>query len=168
MKFLLGFEKILVRAETFLLVLSLSVMVLLAFAQVVLRNLFSTGFVWGDTVVRHLVLWVGFAGAAVAASSERHIGIDALTKFLPPRIKHVGRIITNLFAAVVCFYLAEAAYTLFLDEMEYGGTFVLDIPSWVPMIVLSPGYLLMLFHFLIKAVQSALLAAGRTESGTSS
>ncbi|MCK7524997.1 MAG: TRAP transporter small permease [Ignavibacteriales bacterium] len=63
-------------------------MVLLAFAQVILRNVFGTGLVWGDTIVRHMVLWAGFVGGALASYEGRHISIDALTKFFPPRVKH--------------------------------------------------------------------------------
>ncbi|MCK5573045.1 MAG: TRAP transporter small permease subunit, partial [Bacteroidetes bacterium] len=85
MKFFRGLSRALVRVETVLLVLFLGVMVVLAFAQVVMRNIFQTGFLWGDPLVRHLVLWVGFMGAAIAASDERHISIDAINKFLPIR-----------------------------------------------------------------------------------
>lgn len=168
MKTLTAIENRLVRVETFLLVLFLSVMILLAFAQVILRNVFGTGILWADTIVRHLVLWVGFAGASIAASSERHIAIDAITKFLPARAGYVARVLTNLFALFVCLLLADAAYTLLLDEVEYGGTMVLDIPSWVGVVILPPGYILMAFHFLVKFIQNILLAAGRAEEPVTS
>jgi len=161
MKVLAALERFLVRFETSVLVLSLSLMVVLAFAQVVLRNAFDTGLLWGDTVVRHLVLWVGFAGAALAASDDRHIAIDALTKFLPPKVRHLSRVLTSLFAVIVCVVLADAGTTLLLDEMEFGGTLVLGLPSWVGVVILPPGYLLLAFHFLMKAFQNGLLAAGR-------
>ncbi|MDH4068859.1 MAG: TRAP transporter small permease subunit [Ignavibacteria bacterium] len=163
MKTLTAIENGLVKAETFFLVLFLSVMILLAFAQVILRNVFGTGILWADTVVRHLVLWVGFAGAAIAAGSERHIAIDALTKFLPARTRHFARVLTNIFALLVCLLLADAAYTLLLDELHYGGTMVLEIPSWVGVAILAPGYLLMAFHFFVKSIQSFMLATGRAE-----
>jgi len=156
MKLLLGLERLIVRIETAFLVLFLSVMVGLSFAQVLLRNLFDTGLLWGDPLVRHLVLWVGFAGAAIATSEERHIGIDALSKFLSPRGKSASRVITNAFALIVCYLLADAAYSFFLEEKEAGGMLVLDIPSWVGLVVVPPGYALMGFHFLLRLVQSLM------------
>ena len=161
MKRLLTVDRALVRIETVFVVLFLGMMVLLAFLQVILRNLFDTGLLWADPVVRHLVLWVGFAGAAIASSEDRHIAIDALSKFLPERLKHGVRILTNLFAIAVCLFLADAAYTLFADELEYGGTIFLDLPSWVGVVVLLPGYLLMVFHFAVRLIRSLLLALGK-------
>src|SRR5262245_3554105 len=100
-------------------------MVLLSFAQVVMRNLWDTGLLWGVTFVRHLVLWVVVTGAAIATSEERHIGIDVFSKLLPPRVRYVAHIITNGFALYICYQLAGAAYTFFLEEKSAGGTLVL-------------------------------------------
>ncbi len=165
MKLLAGIERLFVKVETGVLVLCLSTMVILAFAQVVLRNFFDTGLLWGDTVVRHLVLWVGFAGAALAAVDERHISIDALSKFLPEKVRHGARVVTSLFAMVVCLVLADASITLLRDEMDFGGELVLGLPSWVGVVILPPGYLLMALHFLIRAIESIVVAAGGDEKG---
>jgi TRAP-type C4-dicarboxylate transport system permease small subunit len=154
MRSLLTVERFITRLETGLLVLFLSVMIVLAFAQVILRNFFDAGLLWGDTLVRHLVLWVGFAGAAIATSEERHISIDALGNFLPPRAKNVVRVLTNLFAIVVCCLLASAAYKFLLVEKEEGATVLLDIPSWVALAAIPPGYLLMAFHFTLRVVHN--------------
>jgi TRAP-type C4-dicarboxylate transport system permease small subunit len=164
MNTLLGVERTIVRIETALLVLSLSVMILVSFAQVVLRNLFDTGILWGDPVVRHLMLWSGFIGAAIASSVDRHIAIDFLSKYLSPRLRGIARVVTLLFAIVVCAVLADAAMTLLLEEKAAGSTIVLDIPSWVGMLVIPPGYYLMAFHFLIKIIQ---IVAGKTEKSPS-
>ena len=162
MKILLALERIIVRIETAFLVVFLSTMVVLSFGQVLLRNMFDTGLLWGDTLVRHLVLWVGFTGAAIATSEERHISIDVFSKFLSPRIRDIARIVTNVFALSVCYILAEAAYKFFLEEKNAGGTLVLDIPAWVGLIVIPPGYLLMGFHFGVKLVKSIVGASGKT------
>lgn len=151
-------DRILVRIETALLVLFLGVMVLLAFGQVVLRNLFDAGFLWGDTVVRHLVLWAGFIGGALASSEERHIGIDALTKFISDRTKSFVHIFTNLFAAVVCVFLASAALEFLLSEREAASVIILAIPTWVGISVVPVGYAMMAFHFLVRSVENALRA----------
>ena len=51
MRYVLAVDRGLAKAETVLLVIFLGTMILLAFAQVVLRNVFGTGLVWGDTDV---------------------------------------------------------------------------------------------------------------------
>jgi TRAP-type C4-dicarboxylate transport system permease small subunit len=155
MKILRTLDGALAKVETGLLVLSLGSMVLLSFAQVVLRNLFGTGFVWGDTLVRHLVLWAGFIGGALAAFEGRHIGIDALTRFLSPRWKHLAAVLTSLFGTVACFFLAKAALTFTLDERAAGGDLVLNIPTWVAMVIIPFGYGLIMVHFAVKVVEHA-------------
>jgi TRAP-type C4-dicarboxylate transport system permease small subunit len=165
MKLLRSLDAALAKFETALLVVFLGSMVLLAFAQVVLRNLFDTGFVWGDTIVRHLVLWAGFIGGALAAFEGRHIGIDALTKFLSPRMKHVASVVTSLFGAVACFFLAKAALTFTLAEREAGGELVLNIPGWVAMVIIPFGYALIMIHFSVKVVEHAAAAIQNNTEG---
>lgn len=146
-------NRYLTRLEFGFLVLFLGSMVLLSFLQVVLRNIFGTGIVWADTIIRHLVLWAGFTGAALATMEERHISIDALTKFFSPRVKRISHIITWLFAIVICFFLADASWTFVMDERVAGGELVLSIPTWVAILVIPVGYVLLAFHFLVKMLE---------------
>ena len=161
MKFLRTLERLFYRTEFALLVLFLGAMVLLSFTQVILRNFFGTGLVWADTIVRHSVIWAGFVGAALATTEERHISIDALTRFLPPRIKYVAQVLTCLFAVVVCTYLADSAWTYLKDERAAGGELVLGIRTWEALVIIPMGYLLIAFHFLVKLVENTLGAMGR-------
>lgn len=166
MKFLRSLDRTLAKVETVFLVFFLGTMVVLAFAQVVLRNFFGLGFVWGDTLVRHLLLWAGFIGGALASFEGRHISIDALTKFLSPRFKHLATLISNLFGAVVCFYLAQAAWKFTMDERAAGGDLVLSIPTWVAMIILPTGYVLIMIHFLLKVIEHGAGALGHEAQGS--
>ena len=65
-------------AEDTLLVLILSAMILLAAGQIILRNFLDIGFIWGDELLRMLVLWLAVAGALAASRSDKHISIDVL------------------------------------------------------------------------------------------
>jgi TRAP-type C4-dicarboxylate transport system permease small subunit len=155
MKLIRSLDAILARAETILLVTFLGAMVVMAFLQVVLRNVFGTGLLWGDTLVRHMLLWAGFLGGALAAFEERHISIDALTKYLSPRLKHAAALLTNVFAAVVCYELAQAAWTFLRDEISAGGEFILSLPGWAAVVIIPIGYVLLMLHFLLKVFEHA-------------
>ena len=52
--------------ESGLLVTLFLVMLLVACAQVVARNFFGTGFLWGEELVRMAVLWTTMIGALAA------------------------------------------------------------------------------------------------------
>lgn len=80
----------------------LGFMIILASIQIVLRNTFDLGFFWGDEALRVLVLWVAMAGAVAASRADRHITIDVLSRFLPARVKHVVKTLTDVFTASIC------------------------------------------------------------------
>lgn len=162
MKLLRALTAILVRIETVLLVVFLSLMGILAFAQVILRNVFGTGILWADPMVRQMVLWSGFMGAALATSADRHISVDAFTKYLSARTNQTIKIITSLAAAVVTFFLAEGAWEFVLSEKEGGGEIFLGISSWVGLTIIPAGYMLIMVHFLIQAIEVAVKRFRRT------
>ncbi|MGH2569375.1 MAG: TRAP transporter small permease [Bacteroidota bacterium] len=155
MKFLQRVDALLNKVEGTLLITFLAIMLVMAFLQVVLRNFFSFGFLWADILLRHLVLWIGFLGAALATSQERHISIDAFTRFLPERVKHAARVITNLFAAVVCYYLMTAAFTFVQSEKEAGTAIFAEIPGWYAQIIIPVGFGLLMVHFAVRVLLDA-------------
>ena len=83
MRYLLTLNEWVSKIEGFLLSIFLMGMIFLAFLQVVMRNLFNAGIPWADTVVRLLVLWVGFLGAVLATKLEQHLTVEVLAKYLP-------------------------------------------------------------------------------------
>ena len=62
-------------AENVALVTLLSSMMLIAVGQIVLRQVFSTGIIWADELVKIIVLWLAMFGAVAAARDNRHIRI---------------------------------------------------------------------------------------------
>lgn len=155
MKLLKSVDSVFNKIEGGILILLLLVMLVMGFGQVVLRNFFSGGIVWGDILLRHLVLWIGFLGAALATSGERHINIDALTRYLPRRLKGVVATLTNIFAAFVCFLLFRASLTFIEFEIANKNTVFGELPSWLAQIIIPVGYGLLVFHFIIRAILDA-------------
>lgn len=157
-------DRLLYKIEVVLLVALLGTMLGLAVWQVILRNVFSTGLVWADTVVRHLVMWLGFVGGALATADERHINIDALTKLIPQRGRRMVAVATNAFATIVCYFMARSAWTFMLDERASGGELVLSVPTWVALTILPSGYGVIAFHFFVKMVENLSVAFGKPVS----
>jgi TRAP-type C4-dicarboxylate transport system permease small subunit len=125
-------------------------MVALAFLQVVLRNLFETGILWGDILLRHLVLWVGFLGASLATREDKHIHVDILTKLVPSGLVPFIKICIHLFAVIICYVLARASYIFLTYEIEAGTTLFLDLPAWYFQIIMPVGFALIGFRFVLK------------------
>lgn len=136
--------------ENVLIFLIMGIMVLLSFLQVLLRNFFDTGLLWADIFLRHLVLWVGFIGAALATRSEKHINVDILSRIVSKRYLASIKIVTQLFAITICAILARASYIFVMSEKEAGTIVFENIPSWYLQIILPVGFLLIGLRFLLK------------------
>ena len=152
MPFLHRIDRAIAQAEKLIVVVLLSLMILVAFAQIVLRNFWSTGFSWGDPFVRYMVLWVGFIGAALATQQSKHIKIDVLSHWLPPQANRVLQSLLNLFSAGVCGLLALAAFRFVRFEAQLGGTSFMALPAWVPQLIIPVACGIMALRFVLAAM----------------
>ncbi len=150
-------ESLLVRLETAVLVLLVAVMVALSFWQVLLRQFFGTGLLWADTLTRHLVLWLGFLGAALAAAENKHFAFEALHQ--EGRAGAALRLFGNVFGAAVCVLLVSASWQYFQGERDAAQTLFsvgsINVPSTWFAAAIPVGFALLLVHLLIRAALSA-------------
>ena len=163
MKIIKAIDAILNKVESALLIFMLATMVIVAFGQVMLRNVFHTGISGADILLRHLVLWIGFLGAAIATSEERHINIDALRRFLSPRIRSAVDVLTDIFAAIICYFLMNAALTFVKNELLDNRMVYQNIPAWYVQVIIPIGFGLLVIHFILRAIiraQSSLTKGG--------
>lgn len=153
MKTLRSLNEGIARVEGWLLVFFVLVMIVLSFSQVVLRNFFSTGFTWVDIGLRNMVLWVGFIGASLATRQDRHITIDALTRFLSPRGKAVAGVLTSTFALGVSGVFIWASLRFVAVEYQAQGIAFLNVPFWVLQLIIPGGFFFIGVRFLIKLIE---------------
>lgn len=141
------------RIEQILLVTSLGLMILIAFLQIVLRNLFATGLVWGDLFLRNLVLWIGFIGATIATKEGRHINIDVVSRWLPSAGKNLASKCTHGYSFLVCGLLTYAALKFIKNEAQMGNVTLFNIPAWIPELILPVTFGLMTFRFGLRLLK---------------
>jgi TRAP-type C4-dicarboxylate transport system permease small subunit len=142
------------RVEEVLVVSFLGFMIFIAFLQIVLRNFFSTGLDLGDSLLRNLVLWIGFVGATLATKEGKHINIDVVSRWLPPIGKNVVTLITHLFSFLVCSALTYATLKFIRNEAQMGQKTFLDIPAWIPEMILPITFSLMTFRFGLRSFKN--------------
>ena len=150
-------DRIIDRWEQTLLIIFLGLMILIAFSQIVLRNLFSTGLTWGDALVRDLVLWVGFIGAAMATREGKHINIDLISRWVPAVGKPVIEGMTHLFSFLICGLLTFAALKFLENESQLRNVTFLKIPSWIPGLILPISFGLMALRFGFQSLRDLFL-----------
>jgi C4-dicarboxylate transporter DctQ subunit len=139
--------------EKFLLALMMAMMILIAFAQILLRNFLDTGLQWGDALVRYLVVWVGFIGAALAVRDEKHITIDVISSWLPAAGRHLNGIVTRFFSCLICALLTYAAGRFVMFEYRMGEVDFLGLPLWSLQLVIPVSLGLMTLRYGVKTVK---------------
>jgi TRAP-type C4-dicarboxylate transport system permease small subunit len=147
-------DEVIDQIEQTLLVIFLSSMIVIAFLQIILRNLLSTGLTWGDPLVRNLVLWVGFIGAALATKEGRHISIDVVSRWMPLLGKSLIEFLINLFSFIVCGLLTFAALKFIKNEIQMGHVAFLGIAAWIPEIILPIIFGLMTLRFGFRSFRN--------------
>jgi C4-dicarboxylate transporter DctQ subunit len=139
------------RLEKILVAAMLSIMILLAFLQIILRNVFSTGISWGDPLVRYLVLWVGFIGAGLATKERKHITIEVFSKWFSGRSQRYLQALSCLVSALICGLLTFAGWTFVQNDARMGGTAFLEIPVWIPEVIIPITFALMALRYGFRA-----------------
>ena len=152
------------RIEDGILISLLLVMIVMAVLQIVLRNLFDSGILWGDAFVRVLVLWIGLVGAMIASRTGNHISIDVISRFLPPQLKRISDLMIYLFTLAVCWVMAWYAYGFVLLEKEDGMTAFAGIPIWICESIIPFAFGLIGLRYLVLAGQALILLFKRPDA----
>jgi len=164
MKVVLLIDRGLTALVTACLVCSFALMIGIAAAQVLLRQLIHTSIPWGDLAARNLVIWTGFFGAYLASRGDRHFHIGFLERFLGPRPRLLLNAIADLFAALICGFLVAAGWTFVTVGLDPGAVAFLGIRQRSLALIVPAGFLLMALQFALRTIQS-LLKAIRPEPG---
>lgn len=141
--------------ENFLLISSLVLMIGIAVAQIVLRNVGATGMVWADEALRLLVLWLALIGAVAASRDDHHIRIDVLSRFVPRRLNDGIRVVVDLFTAVVCAVVAWYAVRFVASTREFEDVALGSLPMWYFQIILPLGFALVSYRYALLALRHA-------------
>jgi len=125
----------------------------LAVGQIILREVFATGFIWLDPLIKMMVLWIAMVGSVAACRDDRHIRIDALSHILPDGLAKITRIVVDLFAALVCGVIAWHTYRYLQLEIEFEDKVLIDVPAWWVHVIVPGAFLLVSYRFLVLVAQ---------------
>ena len=150
-------------AENAALVVLLGSLVLLAVGQIILREVFETGFFRADELIKLLVLWLAMVGSIAATRDNRHIRIDALSHLLPDNVVTAIRLFVDIFAAVVCGVVAWQAWRYLQLEIEFENTVLINVPAWIAHIIVPGAFALMSYRFAVSVIRDVFLMATGTK-----
>ena len=143
-------------------VIGLAAGTLLAFANVVMRYCFNSGWSWAGEVTNYLFIWSAFFAAAYGFNKGIHISVAILIEKFPPAVAKAclvfSHVLTSVFLLFIVVYGVE--YLQILHEMDQ-MMIDLNIPQWVPMLVLPIAFLGASYRAGEKIVQVAKTPADR-------
>jgi TRAP-type C4-dicarboxylate transport system permease small subunit len=150
-------DRFLEKIEGYLIVLILSLMILLSFGQMLMRNLFDMGILWGDTLLRQWVLWLGFLGASIAVNHNKHISIDIFSSFSFLCWNRFCKSFTRFLAGIISGLLAWAAWSFIMFEKDSQSVLFLDIPVWVFQTILPYSFMVITIRYIISSIEAILI-----------
>ena len=102
------FERGLLAANRWALIVLLAAMTLLIFTNVALRYLTHESIEWAEEVARHLMIWLTFVGGAAAFAHGEHIAVELLVARVRPRLRAAIGLLLHL--ALLAFFFVFALY----------------------------------------------------------
>ena len=135
-------------------VLGLSLGVLLAFINVVLRYGFDMSLTWAGELTNYFFIWSALFGAAYGFRQGAHISVTLLIAQFPPAIMKYFLILANLISVAYLGLLSYFGYELVIMLADFGEMSVdLNIPMWIPHLVLPVAFALAAYRVAEKLVE---------------
>ena len=124
--------RILDRIEEIVAAVCLSVMTVLAFANVVARYVFSASFSFSEEITTYLFVLLSLLGTAIAARRRAHLGLTILTDVVSPKIRRILHIIGYLFAVAFTGAIFYYGILMVLSQRQLQQvTAHMQWPEWI-------------------------------------
>ena len=141
----------LTKIENLVVYFLLSNILILSILQIISRNIFDSGFVWADNVLRVLVLWLGLAGAILASREKKHIKIDILSKRFSKKYQYNIKKIGLIFSGSICLMVSLYSFQFVLLEYKDSIYAFENIPAWMTEIIIPFSFLIMGIRFIVES-----------------
>ncbi len=142
------------KIEKIFLVIGVSVMVLVVFFDIILRELFDGGFIWAKELAAFLMIWVGFVGASLAAKENKHLVVGIPEKLFPKKVLPYVSLFASVIIFTVTILIAYLGFNYVSETREFGETsLVLKIPLWIVQIVIPASLVIIAFRFIGIGIQ---------------
>ncbi|MCP4021525.1 MAG: TRAP transporter small permease [Desulfobacteraceae bacterium] len=123
--------------------------------EALMRYVFGAPTIWVKEVSVYLCIAIGFLGAAWALKTESHFSITIVVDLLKPQKQRILKIITHTMGILYsCVFIYKGVtMVIFSYQIEDISSGLLEVPLWIPEILLPCGGLLLALQFFKKLVE---------------
>lgn len=142
---------ILSKIENAVMLISILTMLVVLFAQIIMRYFFNTPLIWSEEVARYLFVYLTFIGISFGIRHGTHIRMEFFINKLPEHAKQILDIITTFFSAAMFIYLAPQCKQ-FLESQIYVHATATKIPMHIVFMALPIGLIMAAIRLIIKGL----------------
>lgn len=142
------------RFEEGFLVLTLAVMVVLIFGQVVGRYIFQSAPSWTEEATRYIHIFQVWIGAGYAVKLKEHIKVSAFIDLFKGKIRKAMDMISVVIWFLLVLFVAIFGTQLVMATFQLGQVSpAVQIPFWIPYLAIPLGALSMAVRLVIQLVK---------------
>lgn len=123
----------------------LATMVVVVFLQVIFRFILEASLPWSEELARYILVWISFLGASIGVKRKSHIGVEAVTNYLPFKAKSIVAIIAHLLSSALFIILIVWGYQL-IGKVSGQESPAMEISMALPYSALFISGILMLLY----------------------
>lgn len=130
----------------------LGIMLLVALTEVFRRYFLGRSFSWSEELVRYLIIWISFLGAAVAFKDQSLVYFDMIVSRIFKKEKLVLSLVTNTIILIFIGYIfSNSIQTILKPSILNQKSVGLQVPMIIPFLSVPVGLGLMfifgLYHY---------------------
>jgi TRAP-type C4-dicarboxylate transport system permease small subunit len=145
------FDRALMCANRWAVIVMLAAMASMVFANVALRFLTDQSILWVEEVSRFLMIWLTFLGSGIVLRYGAHVAIDTLAQKLPGLAFSIRGAVLGV---LVAFFAAMVWLGTRYAILTWGQTTpVLGIPFGAVYLAMPIGFALMIVHLALMATE---------------
>lgn len=126
-------------------------MAALPLVEILSRHAFGLAVPGSGPIVQHLVLWVGFLGAAIAARDGKLLALASGTFIPEGAARDAASILAAAVGSGIATLLAWGAIELVINERQAGTIIGAGIPAWIAQLALVVGFSLVALRLVWRA-----------------
>lgn len=146
--------KILYQIEKIVSCVSVAVMAVLVFLNVIARYVFNSSLAFSDEVSSYLFILMSFMGTAIAARRKAHLGLSIVTDRLSPRGRRILGTIMYFLSAFFCLLIVIFGVQMVVSQIQLGQeTATMQWPEWIYGLFVPVGAAFALVAFVEGALE---------------